>query len=137
MPHTRGPRLSRRPGTPPSRRVTELTTIATVVRSGVRLTNGVGSALRLAGITPVSLAEDSLLEAARRATGLEDFGDGDFLEPFRRLLRSLETEASLTLLGRVAARRDVTGLLATRLRPRRGPVRSPADAHQPGHRPAV
>jgi hypothetical protein len=110
--------------------------IATAVRSGIRVTNGLGSALHRAGVSPVSLAEPSLLDAARRATRLEDFGDADnFLDPFRRLLVSLEAEASLTLLGRVAARRDLTGLLCTRLRLRRDRVRNPDIAGERIDRP--
>jgi Sulfotransferase family len=99
--------------------------MAMLVRSGVRAANAAGSVLRRAGVSPVSLAEESLLSAARRATSLEDFGDDDFCEPFRLLLRSLDTEASLTMLGRVVARRDLIGLLITRLRLRADRVRHP------------
>jgi hypothetical protein len=97
----------------------------TIVRNGVLATNAVGAILRRAGVCPISLAEDSLFGAARRATGFDDFDGDDFREPLRLLLRSLENEASLTLLGRVAARRDLTGLLVTRLRLRADRVRHP------------
>jgi hypothetical protein len=87
-----------------------------VLRAGIRATNAAGSALFRTGFRPVSLDERTLLDAARRATRLDDFGDGDFREPLRRLLHALEAEAELTVLGRVAARRDIGSLLANRLR---------------------
>ena len=93
-----------------------MTLTRTLVGAGIRATNAVGSALSRMGLVPVSLAERDLLGAARRSTGLDDFGDDDFREPLRRLLSCLATEAELTLLGRVAARRDLTGLLENRLR---------------------
>jgi len=99
--------------------------MARVVRGGVRASNAVGAVLGRVGVSPVSLAEDSLFAAARRATGLDDFDGDDFLEPLRLLVQCLENEASLTFLGRVAARRDLTGLLTTRLRLRADRARHP------------
>ena len=93
-----------------------MTLTQSLVGAGIRATNAVGSALSRMGLTPVSLDERDLLDAARRSTGLDDFGDDDFREPLARLLSCLGTEAELTLLGRVAARRDLTGLLSNRLR---------------------
>jgi hypothetical protein len=101
---------------------------STLVRAGVRATNAVGSVLGRAGIRPVSLSEESLLGAARRATGLEDFGDDGFREPLRLLLKSLESEAALTLLGRIVARGDLTGVLITRLQLERDRARHPGIA---------
>ena len=43
-------------------------------------------------------------EAARRTEGLDDFGDGPFLEPLALFLESLEREARLNELGRLIAR---------------------------------
>jgi hypothetical protein len=57
-----------------------------------------------------------LLEAARRRTGLHDFGDPGFREPLEVLTRALEDEASLTPLGRFLARSQLVDALATRLR---------------------
>ena len=88
----------------------------TMVGAGIRAVNALGSVWNRIGPPLVSLDERDLLSAAARATGLEDFGDDDFREPLRRLLSCLEAEADLTLLGRIAARRDLTGLLETRLR---------------------
>ena len=89
---------------------------ASALRTMVRSTNAAGVMLKRAGVSLVSLDERSLLDAARRSTGHDDVGDDGFREPFREVLRGLETEARLTLVGRIAARQDVLGQLANRLR---------------------
>jgi Sulfotransferase family len=89
---------------------------ASALRAIVRTTNAAGSTLKRAGLPLVSFDERGLLDAARRATGLDDLGDDGFREPLRMVLQGLETEARLTLVGRIAARQDVVGLLASRLR---------------------
>lgn len=81
----------------------------------LRVLNGVGGALRRAGLPIVRLDEGALVARAVRQTGLDDFGDEAFREPLRRLLDAFEREARLTLLGRVIARTDVVRLLANRL----------------------
>ena len=63
----------------------------------------------------IGLDEEGLLAAARRHTGLSDFGSDDFREPMRVFLRALEDEAELTPIGRLLARRDVFVLLCNRL----------------------
>jgi hypothetical protein len=82
---------------------------------GLRVFNTVGGALRSAGLPLVSLDEEALFERARRATGLSDFGDAWFRVPLRILLDAFDTEAELTVLGRVIARSDITRLLQNRL----------------------
>jgi hypothetical protein len=81
----------------------------------VRAMNSIAAVLRSVGIPLISLDEEALLGAARRATGLADFGDDWFRDPLRRLIHSYETEARLTALGRVIARRDAIRLLENRL----------------------
>src|SRR5206468_1677155 len=44
------------------------------------------------------------------------FGDPAFREPLERLLASIEAEARPTLIGRIAARHDLSGMLVNRLR---------------------
>jgi hypothetical protein len=66
----------------------------------------------------VALDEAALLETARSATGLDDFGDDRWQEPFRIFLRSLEEEADLHLLGRLLARNEIGRILENRLRVR-------------------
>jgi NAD(P)-dependent dehydrogenase (short-subunit alcohol dehydrogenase family) len=63
-----------------------------------------------------SLDLEDLLEAARRETGHDDFGDPYFREPLAVLLRSLESEARLHLFGRAIMRMRIVGMLANRLR---------------------
>jgi len=63
----------------------------------------------------VQLDEQLLLSEAERRAGLGDFGDPGFREPLRRLLRSYDIDANLTLLGRIAARQDTVRLLVNRL----------------------
>jgi hypothetical protein len=67
----------------------------------------------------VALEEESLLETARRQTGLDDFGDDDPASTWRAglrvFLRALEDEADLNLLGRIMARNDIVRALVNRL----------------------
>jgi Sulfotransferase family len=63
----------------------------------------------------VALDEDSLLNQACAASGLDDFGDDLWREPFRVLIKALEEEAQLTLMGRLMARSDILIWLNTRL----------------------
>lgn len=76
--------------------------------------NTEGSYFDLPAVVP--LDEGSLLDHARRTTGLDDFGDDQWREPFGVLLRALEDEADLTLMGRLMARNDLLLFLGTRLR---------------------
>ena len=64
----------------------------------------------------IALGEASLLAEARARTGLDDFGGEEFHEPLRVLLDSIESERSLSFIGRVLARDDLVNLLETRLR---------------------
>jgi len=64
----------------------------------------------------VPLDEYSLLESARRMTGLTDMGEDDWWEPFGVLLKSLEEEAQLHMVGRLAARSEILLWLRTRLK---------------------
>ncbi len=62
------------------------------------------------------LSLDAILsEARQRAGGLDDFGEGPFLEPLALLLDSLEREGRLNALGRVIARERVLGHTVNRL----------------------
>jgi hypothetical protein len=76
--------------------------------------NREGSYFDLPAVVP--LDEESLLRHACRATGLADFGDERWREPFRVLVKSLEQEAQLTLMGRLMARSDIVLWLSSRLR---------------------
>jgi hypothetical protein len=82
----------------------------------VRLLNRAGRVLAWTGLRLAGLDRETLLSAARRETGLDDFGDESFLEPLDLLLHSLNTEARLNLLGRLSARSELVRLLRNRLR---------------------
>lgn len=69
--------------------------------------------MNIRGIVP--LDEESLLSAAMRTTGLSDFGADDWREPFRILLRSMEEDADLNLVGRIRTRSEILQLLEARL----------------------
>jgi hypothetical protein len=64
----------------------------------------------------VPLDEESLLRCAIQSTGLSDFGDDAWREPFRILLADLEKTADLNLIGRLFTRSDLLIHLEGRLR---------------------
>jgi Sulfotransferase family len=68
------------------------------------------------GRSMISLRADDLMEAARTATGLSDFGDEWFREPLGRLCRALDDEAELHLAGRLRARAELQVIMQNRLR---------------------
>jgi len=80
----------------------------------VRRFNEEGALLDMASVCP--LDSESLLSQARRNTGLDNFGDDDWREPFEVLVGALEDEAQLTPLGRVMTRADLVTLLEGRLK---------------------
>ncbi len=77
--------------------------------------NGLGRLAERAGFSP-ELNIESLVAAARRKTGLHDFGDEWFREPLGVLVDSINSEARLTPLGRLIQRGRLVELLSTRLR---------------------
>lgn len=81
----------------------------------IALFNWIGRRLGKLGIK-ASLAEDSLLAAARRKAGLRDFGDESFRPALLMLLRSLESEARLHPFGRLIMRTRLVDMLVVRLR---------------------
>ncbi len=81
----------------------------------IRAINGLGAAMAGLGLELPRLDERALLRAARKATGLDDFGGEGFREGMGRLLASLEAEARLNTLGRVMARQTIFRYLRNRL----------------------
>jgi hypothetical protein len=81
----------------------------------IRAFNAAGRLSLLRRLLP-RLDEASLIAAARRRTGLDDFGDDRFREPLRVLLASLNEESNLTPLGRIIQHVRIVGLLSNRLR---------------------
>ena len=85
----------------------------------------------------LALDLDRMLATATRRTGLDDFGDPAFRKPLARLLRSIEGEARLNVIGRIAAREDLTGMLMNRLFLERDRASHPGIAQQQIRRPLV
>jgi hypothetical protein len=81
----------------------------------VAAANRVGRLVERVGVR-ADLSVASLLAAARRRTGLDDFGDDGFLEPVGVLTDALEREARLHPIGRLAARENLIRVLSNRLR---------------------
>jgi hypothetical protein len=81
----------------------------------VRAINAVGGAVGRLGLRP-GLSAEALIAAASKRTGLTDFGPDDFRQGLDVLVSSLDGEAQLTTIGRIAARKRILGLLETRLR---------------------
>jgi Sulfotransferase family len=79
----------------------------------VKRINEEGNYLELSSVVP--LDEDSILRAAKKNTGLGDFGSDDWYEPFQVLIKSLDEESELTLMGRLMARSDLILYLQARL----------------------
>ena len=62
----------------------------------------------------ISLEPEDLLAEARRATGLDDFGDPAYREPFERTCTALDGEGRLNEAGRTAQRQRLIDALGTR-----------------------
>lgn len=84
-------------------------------RLPLRLLNALLRPLNRLGIWRARLDEVSLLEAARKQAGLQDFGDESFLVPMRVLLDSLEQQTDLNPLGRALTRQSIIRILRNRL----------------------
>ncbi len=67
-------------------------------------------------IPNVELSVSGLLQAAQDATGLSDFGDDSFREPFEVLVKSLNEEANLNAVGRFTQYQRILNILCNRLR---------------------
>jgi hypothetical protein len=80
--------------------------------TALKLADSLASAL---GLLDRRFAADEFIRAARRRTGLEDFGDVDIGEPLRRFLDSCVDDSCLSLVGRFATRWDVVRFLSNLL----------------------
>lgn len=79
------------------------------------LLSGMRAASRI-GIGQISLSEESLVRAARKASGLHDFVDDSFRLPMQRMLHALKHEGDLHPLGRITMRESLVRALVNRLR---------------------
>ena len=78
------------------------------LNAGLRAANAIG-------LARVRFCADDLMAKARQETGLSDFGDARFLEPFRLLCDSLNNEARLNPTGKLLTRMSIMRLLRHRL----------------------
>ena len=101
----------------------------------VRLINTLGYRFVKNGFSFIQLDEKTLLDKACAQTGLEDFGDDWFREALRVLLRSYETDAQLSFVGRICVHEDLVRLLRNRLRLIADRQRHPAIAAEVIRRP--
>jgi len=81
----------------------------------VRLFNGFGALLEKSRIPSTRMFAPDLIDAAKRRSGLDNFGEGDFFEALSRLLESCQDEARLNLIGKIALKTDVLEILCARL----------------------
>lgn len=79
----------------------------------VKRINEEGACMDIRGVVP--LDENSLIATACTNTGLSDFGDEEWREPFQVLIKSLEEESELNLMGRLMTRTDLLLYLQARL----------------------
>jgi hypothetical protein len=82
----------------------------------LRLINTIGHRFMKNGFSWMRLDEQTLLDKACKQTGLDDFGDDSFREGLQVLLRSYETEAEFSFIGRICVHEDSVRLLSNRLR---------------------
>ena len=75
--------------------------------------NKEGSYFDLHAVVP--LTAKSLIDSAIANTGLSNFGSEDWREPFEVLVKSMDTEANLNLLGRLYTRAELVLFLEGRL----------------------
>lgn len=84
-------------------------------RTPIKVFNAVVRGLNKLGLARFPLQEPSLIENARKQTGLQDFGDDSFLPRLRLLIDALNSEADLNPLGRLMQRQSITSILRDRL----------------------
>jgi hypothetical protein len=90
---------------------------------------GLGLVGRL-GWRGTDLDPDHLLARARKETALDDFGDPEFLEPMRLLIREFEANANADLTGRQVFAQMTLASLKNRLRIRQALRERPQIAEQ-------
>src|SRR6266516_6261506 len=101
----------------------------------VRLFNGFGALLEKTRIPSTRMFATDLIETAKRRSGLDDFGEGDFFEALSRLLEPCQDEARLNLIGKIALKTDVLETLCARLQMERDRQLYPDITRQEIHQP--
>jgi hypothetical protein len=84
---------------------------------GIKLINRIGRGLKTLGLAkPRLLPIDAIIQQAKKQTDLCDFGDESFVPALEKLAVSLEHEAQLSQLGRIAVHAMLLDNLKLRLR---------------------
>lgn len=91
----------------------------------LRAFNWVGSRLARFGIELPPLTAASVVGAASKAAGSDDFGSGSFREPLEVYLHACEDEAELTTFGRLLVSKMLAAALANRIALHRWSVAHP------------
>lgn len=81
----------------------------------IRAVARVGALAQRLGLPVATLDPQTLLEEARRQTGLSDFGDDWFMEPLQILISSYHQTVGRTFMGQLTLRSEIVRLLANRL----------------------
>ena len=81
----------------------------------IRVLNFSGRMLAQLGFSLPSLNIDEIHYKAKKKTGLSDFGNIDYLAGLEHLIKSTETEAKLSQIGRIAAKSALIDNLANRM----------------------
>lgn len=92
--------------------------------------NAIGGAQALA-----SIEVEELIDTARRTTGLENFGPGNWREAFEVLVNAINNEAELNAIGQIMTRTELLRSLQNRLRIQEAIRLDPAILEQPVDRP--
>ena len=103
----------------------------------LRILNTVGKHLGAARLPVAALDEEALVQAAVKATGLTEFGDGYHREGLLRLLESVENDAALHLTGQLTFRETIVGSLINRLLLTEACKRSPEIFRKPLKSPII
>jgi hypothetical protein len=101
----------------------------------IRLINALGRGASRLGLDLPDLRPEALMAAARKRTGLEDFGPDHFRPGLEQLLEAVERDAVLHAIGRIMARGQFVNLLAGRLKLIEHRRRHPEVAEQRIERP--
>jgi Sulfotransferase family len=101
----------------------------------VRLINAAGAGLRRVGICWPRLDAGALLAAARRRSGLSDFGDGRFREGLGVLVDAFNARDDAHAFGRIVFSNHVVSLLVNRLKIQADLTRHPEILDVPLARP--
>lgn len=101
----------------------------------LKVANVVARATEALGLPLGRLEVESILDAARRQTGLTDWGDDSFLVPMQKVVAAVEARGQFTPLARVILRQSWIRAVCNRLWVKDWTDRHPEIAKQPVSRP--